>query len=153
MDYKANIPIYLQVIDDIKKRILTGEIKLGDKLPSTRELAVQYTVNPNTAARIYNELEQCGLCYTKRGLGTFVSEDVHLIDTLKAELSSEMIETFVSGMTSLGFSKDEIIECIPQKRFVKPEEVAKLCKYLISEDAKGITGQAVNLCAGLSVGI
>ena len=112
MDYKANIPIYLQVIDDIKKRILTGEIKLGDKLPSTRELAVQCTVNPNTAARIYNELEQCGLCYTKRGLGTFVSEDVHLIDTLKAELSSEMIETFVSGMTSLGFSKDEIINLI-----------------------------------------
>ena len=112
MDYKANIPIYLQVIDDIKKRILTGEIKLGDKLPSTREPAVQYTVKPNTAARIYNELEQCGLCYTKRGLGTFVSEDVHLIDTLKAELSSEMIETFVSGMTSLGFSKDEIINLI-----------------------------------------
>ena len=76
------------------------------------ELAVQYTVNPNTAARIYNELEQCGLCYTKRGLGTFVSEDVHLIDTLKAELSSEMIETFISGMTSLGFSKDEIINLI-----------------------------------------
>ena len=60
------------------------------------------------------------------------------------------------GMNSIEdseFSKDEIIECIPQKRFVKPEEVAKLCKYLISEDAKGITGQAVNLCAGLSVGI
>ena len=112
MDYKANIPIYLQVIDDIKKRILTGGITMCDKLPSTRELAVQYTVNPNTAARIYNELEQCGLCYTKRGLGTFVSEDVHLIDTLKAELSSEMIETFVSGMTSLGFSKDEIINLI-----------------------------------------
>lgn len=51
------------------------------------------------------------------------------------------------------FTKDEIIECIPQKRFVKPEEVAKLCKYLISEDAKGITGQGINLCAGLSVGI
>lgn len=51
------------------------------------------------------------------------------------------------------FSKDEIMQCIPQKRFVKPEEVAKLCKYLISEDAKGITGQSINLCAGLSVGI
>lgn len=51
------------------------------------------------------------------------------------------------------FSKDEIIECIPQKRFVKPEEVAKLCRYLISDDAKGITGQSINLCAGLSVGI
>ncbi len=112
MDYKANIPIYLQVIDDIKKRILTGEIKLGDKLPSTRELAVQYTINPNTAARIYNELELCGLCYTKRGLGTFVSEDEHLIDTLKNDISGEMIETFISGMTSLGFSKDEIINLI-----------------------------------------
>ena len=112
MDYKANIPIYLQVIDDIKKRILTGEIKLGDKLPSTRELAVQYTVNPNTAARIYNELEQCGLCYTKRGLGTFVSEDVNLIDTLKADISNEMIETFMLGMESLGFSDDEIINLI-----------------------------------------
>lgn len=60
------------------------------------------------------------------------------------------------GMNSIDeseFSKDEIIECIPQKRFVKPQEVAKLCKYLISEDAKGITGQSINLCAGLSVGI
>ena len=108
----CTLPITGGGIMDFKRRILTGEIKLGDKLPSTRELAVQYTVNPNTAARIYNELEQCGLCYTKRGLGTFVSEDVHLIDTLKAELSSEMIETFVSGMTSLGFSKDEIINLI-----------------------------------------
>ena len=60
------------------------------------------------------------------------------------------------GMNSIEdseFSKDEIIDTIPQKRFVKPEEVAKLCKYLISEDAKGITGQSINLCAGLSVGI
>ena len=51
------------------------------------------------------------------------------------------------------FTQDEIIECIPQKRFVSPNEVAGLVKYLISEDAKGITGQSINLCAGLSVGI
>ena len=51
------------------------------------------------------------------------------------------------------FSEDEILQCIPQRRFVKPAEVAKLVKYLISDDAKGITGQSINLCAGLSVGI
>ena len=51
------------------------------------------------------------------------------------------------------FSKEEIIDCIPQKRFVKPQEIARLCKYLISEDAKGIMGQSINLCAGLSLGI
>ena len=96
----------------LKKEFLPVRLSLATSFHQPGELAVQYTVNPNTAARIYNELEQCGLCYTKRGLGTFVSEDVHLIDTLKAELSSEMIETFISGMTSLGFSKDEIINLI-----------------------------------------
>ena len=51
------------------------------------------------------------------------------------------------------FSKEEIVECIPQKRFVEPLEIADLVKYLISDSAKGITGQGINLCAGLSVGI
>ena len=51
------------------------------------------------------------------------------------------------------FSRKEILECIPQRRFVKPEEIAKLTRYLISDNAKGITGQSINLCAGLSVGI
>ena len=50
------------------------------------------------------------------------------------------------------FSKDEIVECIPQRRFVAPSEIAGMVKYLISEDAKGVTGQAKNLCAGLTCG-
>jgi len=50
------------------------------------------------------------------------------------------------------FSKEEIIECIPQKRFVAPAEIAGMVKYLISDEAKGVTGQSINLCAGLSVG-
>lgn len=112
MEYKANIPIYLQVIEDIKRRIIIGEIKLGEKLPSTRELAVQYTVNPNTAARIYNELEQEGLCFTKRGLGTFVSKDNALIDSLKKELSGEIIDTFIERMSRLGFSVKDTISLL-----------------------------------------
>ena len=51
------------------------------------------------------------------------------------------------------FTKEEILDCIPQKRFVEPKEIAELVKYLISEEAKGITGQSINICAGLSVGI
>ena len=50
------------------------------------------------------------------------------------------------------FSKEEVIECIPQRRFVEPSEIAGMVKYLISDDAKGVTGQSINLCAGLSVG-
>lgn len=51
------------------------------------------------------------------------------------------------------FTKEEILSCIPQRRFVTPEEVAALVRYLISDGAKGVTGQSINLCAGLSVGI
>ena len=62
------------------------------------------------------------------------------------DLSKDSIE-------SCEFSQDEILECIPQKRFVEPVEIANFIKYLISDEAKGITGQSINICAGLSVGI
>lgn len=57
-----------------------------------------------------------------------------------------------SSIEDSEFSEEEILESIPQRRFVKPEEIAGLVKYLISEEAKGITGQSINICAGLSVG-
>lgn len=57
-----------------------------------------------------------------------------------------------NSVNESGFSKDEIIECIPQKRFISPLEIADMIKYLISPAAKGVTGQSINLCAGLSVG-
>ena len=62
-------------------------------------------------------------------------------------------ELGVNSIENSEFSKEEILDCIPQKRFVTPQEIASLCRYLISEDARGITGQSINLCAGLSVGI
>lgn len=58
-----------------------------------------------------------------------------------------------SSIDDSEFTKEEIMECIPQRRFVEPKEVAKLVRYLASKDAKGLTGQSINLCAGLSVGI
>lgn len=90
---------------------------------------------------------------------------IGMTKALALELASENItvNTINPGWvdTSLGkesieeseFTEDEILECIPQKRFVEPIEVANLVKYLISEEAKGLTGQSINLCAGLSVGI
>ena len=57
-----------------------------------------------------------------------------------------------SSVENSEFSKEEIVDCIPQKRFVQPIEIAGMVKYLISEEAKGVTGQSINLCAGLSVG-
>ena len=67
MQYDSKIPIYLQVIDSIKTDIINERIKCGQKLPSSRELAVTYTINPNTAARVYQELEKEGLVEMRRG--------------------------------------------------------------------------------------
>ena len=58
MNYTTSVPIYLQVVDSIKEKIITRRIKPGEKLPSGRDLALQYTINPNTAARVYQTLEQ-----------------------------------------------------------------------------------------------
>ena len=109
MEYKSNIPIYLQVIDDIVQNLLLGKIHLGDKLPSTRELAVTYQINPNTAARIYAELERMGICHTKRGLGTFVNEDEELIAALRHSSSQKLLSEFVNGMSSIGYTHENIL--------------------------------------------
>ena len=64
------------------------------------------------------------------------------------------VDTELINNDSLGedFSKAEILETIPQRRFVTPEEIAALCEFLVSDSAKTITGQSINVCAGLSVG-
>lgn len=112
MEYKANVPIYVQVINDIKKQIVCGQIALGEKLPSTRELAVKYQVNPNTAVRVYNEMELEGVCFTKRGLGTFVTEDKEMYESMKAEMAQVRIEEYVSEMRELGYTKESMIRAI-----------------------------------------
>ena len=117
MEFKANVPIYLQVIDDIKKQIVTGDLALGDKLPSTRELAVRYQINPNTAVRVYNEMELEGLTFTKRGLGTFVTEDVGKYESIKKE-SEEIAH-------KLADRSEEIIKTLAQMSGVEVDEEVK----------------------------
>lgn len=112
MDFKNNIPIYLQVINDIKHKISMGELKLGEKLPSTRELAVKYQINPNTAVRVYSDMEGEGLCFTKRGLGTFVTEDEEKYLSVKKEMADEYVGEFINNMKGIGISIEEMTELI-----------------------------------------
>ena len=115
MEFNSRIPIYLQVIDDIKKRLVTGKIEPGDKLPSTRELAVKYSINPNTAARIYREMEQMNICYTQRGLGTFATEDKKMIEEIKKEMAKYAAKTFVEEMNKLGYGKKDMLAAIDRE--------------------------------------
>lgn len=115
MDYDTSSPIYLQVIEDIKRKLVLGELSIGEQLPSTRNLALMYNINPNTCARIYREMELLGLCYTKRGLGTFITESDDLVKTLRQDMANHLIENFTEKMLELGYSFKDMIEIIKSK--------------------------------------
>ncbi|MDF2869801.1 MAG: transcriptional regulator, GntR family [Anaerocolumna sp.] len=115
MEFDNNIPIYIQVIQDIKKDIITGVLKPGDKLPSGRDMALKYKINPNTASRIYRELELQEICFTKRGLGTFVTEENEKIISIRKDMANEILEQFINGMKSLGIQKQEIMILLDER--------------------------------------
>ena len=93
----------------MRDRIIMGELLPGEKLPSSRELAQQININPNTAARVYTEMEKLGLAFTKRGIGTFVTEDEKLIKGMKQERTIEVIDDFFRSMEQLGYQSSDII--------------------------------------------
>ena len=75
MNFDTQKPIYLQIVDVIADRILSGELKGGDRIPSVREYGADVGVNPNTMMRSYEKLTADGVIYNKRGIGYFVSEN------------------------------------------------------------------------------
>lgn len=115
MDFKSNLPIYIQIINLIKRNIVSGEIKGGEKLSSVRELSTELKVNPNTIQRAYQELEREDLVFTQRGMGTFVTEDEDIIRKLKRDMASSIVSSFINDMKSIGYKKDKIIELIEEK--------------------------------------
>ncbi|WP_455714539.1 GntR family transcriptional regulator [Anaerosporobacter sp.] len=114
MEFDSTVPIYLQVIRQIKKDLIQGNLQLGEKLFSTRELANRYQINPNTASRVYKELEYEGICFTKRGLGTYVTEDHNVLIKIKEEMAETAITQFVESMKSIGFIKEDVVRLVEQ---------------------------------------
>lgn len=122
MEYNPALPIYLQVANSIKRDIVTGKLDLGAKLPSVRELAVAYTINPNTVSRVYRELEMEDVCFTRRGMGTFVTQDPEKVKSMKREMAGTLIYEFLEGMKQLGFTQEEAIKVLEQSEFQEKEE-------------------------------
>lgn len=110
-----NRPVYLQLIDEIKRRIISGIYKPGDRLPSVRELAGEAAVNPNTMQRALSNLEQSGLVHSERTSGRFITEDGQLIERIKKDMVIEEIRSFLNKMENLGYDKQEIIRMIEKE--------------------------------------
>lgn len=107
-----NRPIYLQLVEELQSRIVSGAYPPGAKIDSVRDLAAEAAVNPNTMQRALAELEQSGLLRSERTSGRFVTEDRALIAQVRRALAREKIEAFVRDMSVLGFGQQELLHLI-----------------------------------------
>ncbi|MDD4376543.1 MAG: GntR family transcriptional regulator [Eubacteriales bacterium] len=107
-NFSDNLPIYMQIMKKISQAIVSGEMKVGERIPSVRELADLFGVNPNTMQRALSELEREGLVISNRTAGRFVTEDINKIDRVREDMARETIFHFMEEIKALGYSKEEI---------------------------------------------
>ena len=112
MEFKDNIPIYLQIEQYLYRQIALGKMKAGEKIPSVRKLALELTVNVNTVQRALQEMNTQGILYTKRGEGNFVTEDTELLSKTKQSLIDNVLDEFVQNMEKLGVKQDELVSTL-----------------------------------------
>ena len=118
INQQSKIPIFRQLIEEIKLKIASGELGKGEQLPSVREMAVSLSLNPNTVMKSYKELEREGFVKTKAGKGVFVNENLSELEILKLKkkILFQKIDEMVKTAKMLNIEKDEIIREI-EKRF------------------------------------
>ena len=105
--FDSSRPIYAQLVERLKARILAGTYPPGGHLESVRDLAAAAGVNPNTMQRALAQLEMEGLVRTERTSGRFVTEDTDLIEQLRAAAAHEIAEEFLKKMNSIGYTPEK----------------------------------------------
>ena len=115
-DFRSDLPIYTQLIAQLKQDIASGAMPPGERLPSVRDLAAELGVNPNTVQRALQELERSGLIFTQRTSGRFVTEDTAAIARCKKTLGERQIREFLAAMTLLGYQRQDIIALLQEEK-------------------------------------
>lgn len=108
--FDNNVPIYIQLVEYIKIYLISGVFKSGEKLPSVREFATTFKVNPNTMQKALAELESLELIYTERTNGKYVTKDKKLIEKLKDEYALTLAKSYFQGMKKIGLGKADSIK-------------------------------------------
>ncbi|MGD8778163.1 MAG: GntR family transcriptional regulator [Ignavibacteria bacterium] len=116
LDPKSGIPFYRQIIDQIRYGIASGQLKLGEQLPTVRALAVELKVNLNTVTKAYKELEIQKILETQQGTGTFIGNVKVGIDRKEKKAKLESICTgFINIASSYGFTTQDLINELKSK--------------------------------------
>jgi DNA-binding transcriptional regulator YhcF (GntR family) len=108
--FDNNIPIYIQLLEYLKIYLISGVFKSGERLPSVREFADTFKVNPNTMQKALSELESMKLIYTERTNGKYVTKDIKLIEKLKDEYAITLARSYFNGMKKIGLGKADSIK-------------------------------------------
>src|SRR5262245_5560324 len=110
LDFRSGNPIYVQIMDQVRHQIASGDLRPGDQLPTVRQLAADLRVNFNTIARSYRLLDEAGIISTQHGRGTFILDQPapEVTDRLRREGLERLTEQYLSGAGELGFSPEEI---------------------------------------------
>ncbi len=118
IDIKHPTPLYAQLERSIRFAIATGKLRVGDQLPTVRQLAVDLRINANTVAKVYAELERSGVLETRRGVGTFVTAQPNEAASRRDRERDlrELAEHFIAESQSRGFSIDDVIEHLEKRR-------------------------------------
>jgi len=109
-------PLYEQLMEQIRSSVAKGEIELGEKIPSVREMAHALKINPNTVMRAYQELERDGLTEKRRGQGTFITSSRERVESFRKELAKKYIDDFLIKMESLGYFWEDIQAYVSAKK-------------------------------------
>lgn len=114
MEFNSNKSIYLQICDSIYERILCGDLKPDERIPSVREYGAEIGVNPNTIMRSYEKLTSEGVIYNKRGIGYFTATDARerVLAAEKKQFLEEELPMIIRRMNLLGISKEDIIASV-----------------------------------------
>lgn len=110
--FDTSRPIYAQIVERLKAKILAGVYPPGGHLDSVRDLAAAAGVNPNTMQRALAELERTGLVYTQRTAGRFVTEDAAVVDSAKQELAHQQIGAFLHRMERMGYDREQTAQLV-----------------------------------------
>ena len=114
-DFSNESPIYLQIIEFFKEKIISGFYGCCERLPSVRDMSVDFGVNPNTIQKALGELESMGLIYTESTNGKFVTADKQLIERVANETMELKIEEFYCSMEKLGFTRKQVLKILKEK--------------------------------------
>ena len=113
--FRSDLPIYSQLVEQIKLGIVSGNLLPGERLMSVRDMATEAGVNPNTMQRALQELEREGMVYSQRTAGRFVTENMQVIERAKKKFAEEQIRSFLEAMKKLGYQWEEILALLKEK--------------------------------------